>query len=96
MHEPDCTEEELCTPADARWLDSFYDRIMSRKDPLAVYNEETGAHRAARAAQNRTPSRPTRSSHASQIILYGGILICFILILLAILLFVFQGSLDLF
>lgn len=23
VHEPDCTEEELCTPADTRWLDTF-------------------------------------------------------------------------
>lgn len=98
VHEPDCTEEELCTPADTQWLDAFYDRILRRKDPLAVYRERTGAHKAVSSAQAGTPSkrksRPDRSSHLSQIILYGGITIGLILIMLAILLFIFQGRLT--
>jgi hypothetical protein len=98
VHEPDCTEEELCTPADTQWLDVFYDRILRRKDPLAVYRERTGARKAVSSAQGGTPSkrksRPAGSSHLSQIILYGGITIGLILIMLAILLFIFQGSLT--
>lgn len=98
VHEPDCTEEELCTPADTQWLDAFYDRILRRKDPLAVYRERTGARKAVSSAQGGTPSkrksRPAGSSHLSPIILYGGITISLILIMLAILLFIFQGSLT--
>ena len=98
VHEPDCTEEELCTPADARWLDTFYDRIMGRKDPLAMYCA------AVRSAQDHTPSqqqgqppsRPSRSSQFSQVLLYGGIAVGVVLVILAVLLFIFQGSLDLF
>lgn len=100
VHEPDCTEEELCTPADTRWLDSFYDRIMSRRDPLAVYREQTGARKAVRSTQDGTPSkqqdRPSRSSQFSQVLLYGGIAVGVVLVILAVLLFIFQGSLNLF
>lgn len=67
-------------------------------DPLAVYRERTGARKAVSSAQDGTPSkrksRPAGSSHLSQIILYGGITIGLILIMLAILLFIFQGSLT--
>lgn len=98
VHEPDCTEEELCTPADTQWLDAFYDRILRQKDPLAVYRERTGVRKAVSSAQGGTPSkrksRPAGSPHLSPIILYGGITIGLILIMLAILLFIFQGSLT--
>ena len=98
VHEPDCTEEKMCVPADTRWLDTFYDRIMHRRDPLTVDGERTGARRSVRSAQEGTPSqqqgRPSWSSQLSQIILYGGITIGLILIMLAILLFIFQGSLN--
>lgn len=41
VHEPDCTEENMCDPEDARWLEDFYDRIMEREDPLALYRKAT-------------------------------------------------------
>lgn len=94
VHEPDCTEEELCAPADTRWLNLFYDRILHQKDPLAVYRERTGAHRTVSAAQNPTPSK--QHGHLAQILQYGGLIICIILITLAILLFVFQDSSTIF
>lgn len=63
-----------------------------------MYRERTGARKAVSSAQDGTPSkrksRPAGSSHLSQIILYGGITIGLILIMLAILLFIFQGSLT--
>jgi hypothetical protein len=27
VHEPDCTEENMCDPEDVRWLKDFYDRM---------------------------------------------------------------------
>ena len=39
VHEPDCTEENMCDPEDARWLEDFYDRIKEREDPLALYRK---------------------------------------------------------
>ena len=41
VHEPDCTEENMCDPEDARWLEDFYDRIMEQEDPLALYRKAT-------------------------------------------------------
>lgn len=41
VHEPDCTEENLCTQEDEEWLAFFYDRIMDQTDPLAMYRKTT-------------------------------------------------------
>ncbi len=41
VHDPDCEEEDLCDPADADWLEDFYDRIMDQTDPLALYRKAT-------------------------------------------------------
>ena len=38
-HNPDCTEENMCIPADEKWLKGFYKRIMEQTDPLAVYRK---------------------------------------------------------
>ena len=51
-HAPDCTEETMCTPEDAMWLDNFYSRIMRQTDPLALY-------RRATAPRTPTPSNST-------------------------------------
>ena len=34
VHEPDCSEDNMCEQDDAEWLDNFYSRIMSQTDPL--------------------------------------------------------------
>lgn len=39
VHEPDCSEETMCTPDDAIWLDNFYSRIINLTDPLALYEK---------------------------------------------------------
>ncbi len=44
VHEPDCTEENMCKPGDALWLDNFYSRIMNRTDPLALYAKASRPH----------------------------------------------------
>ena len=36
-HEPGCTEENMCDKYDVDWLRNFYDRILQRTDPLAIY-----------------------------------------------------------
>ncbi len=55
VHEPDCTEDNMCDDRDAEWLERFKERIMTGDDPLAQY------HRA------KSPSRrvPT-ASHMSR------------------------------
>lgn len=41
VHEPDCSEDDLCGPEDVEWLEDFYDRIMDQTDPLALYRKAT-------------------------------------------------------
>ncbi|MDE5569990.1 MAG: hypothetical protein K2J47_08015 [Ruminococcus sp.] len=45
VHEPDCTEENMCEPGDMQWLDNFYSRIMSTNDPLALYRKVKSLYR---------------------------------------------------
>lgn len=37
VHNINCTEQNMCTPADENWLNEFYMRIMNQTDPLALY-----------------------------------------------------------
>ena len=39
VHEPDCSEENMCTPEDELWIDDFYSRILNQTDPLALYQK---------------------------------------------------------
>lgn len=37
VHEPNCTEENMCELKDELWIDEFYQRILNCTDPLALY-----------------------------------------------------------
>lgn len=39
VHEPNCSEENMCEYGDAEWIDNFRSRIMSGADPLAQYRK---------------------------------------------------------
>ena len=65
VHEPDCTEENMCDPEAARWLEDFYDRIMDREDPLALYRkapQRTAPAYPAAAPRVYSGSEPVRHS----------------------------------
>lgn len=49
VHEPNCTEENMCEYGDSQWLDIFHSRIMSGNDPLALYRKA----RSSQALQKR-------------------------------------------
>jgi hypothetical protein len=36
-HEPDCCEENMCSPEDALWLVNFYERLLNQTDSLSLY-----------------------------------------------------------
>lgn len=40
-HDPDCTEENMCTAKDTQWIQNFHSRIMNQTDPLALYFNHT-------------------------------------------------------
>ena len=63
-HNPDCTEENMCSPADEKWLKDFYKRIMEQTDPLALYRKATARKKPTPKpkpqqpyVENRTVSR---------------------------------------
>ena len=41
VHEPNCTEENMCEVKDELWIDEFYQRILNCTDPLALYYQAT-------------------------------------------------------
>ena len=41
VHDPCCSEENMCSDADTQWVVDFYARIMNQTDPLALYREAT-------------------------------------------------------
>ena len=62
-HDPGCTEENMCAPGDAAWLESFHRRIMRCEDPLALYRKAkkqipTLTRRAWHFARNAIGSSP--------------------------------------
>ena len=48
-HEPDCSEESLCLPSDAAWIENFCTRILNSNDPLSLYRRALAEQRKARA-----------------------------------------------
>ena len=37
VHNPDCTEENMCDSNDTQWILKFYKRIMNQSDPISLY-----------------------------------------------------------
>ena len=56
VHEPDCTEDNMCEPDDAEWLESFHLRIMSASDPLSMY----------RKARNPQVTQKPKQTHSNK------------------------------
>lgn len=53
VHEPNCSEENMCKFGDAEWLERFRSRIMYATDPLALY----------RKARNPQPIQKTKQTY---------------------------------
>ena len=52
VHEPNCSEENMCTPEDTQWINNFHSRIMSSNDPLALYRKAKSRYEEHRPKQN--------------------------------------------
>lgn len=50
VHEPGRTEENMCDTEDVLWLNSFYARIMSVSDPLALYRKARSPQTTSKSA----------------------------------------------
>lgn len=60
VHEPNCTEQNMCNPNDVEWIENFYMRIMKQNDPLALYLKATKNYQTAKSKQplKIKPSQP--------------------------------------
>ena len=59
VHDPDCSEGNMCGPEDVRWIEAFHARIMNQTDPLALYR------RAVQAREAREPGIDTGTGKRS-------------------------------
>ena len=59
VHDPGCTEENMCEYGDAQWLDNFRSRIMSANDPLTLYRKARDPQPVQRPRQTYTPEPRT-------------------------------------
>ena len=57
VHDPDCSEETMCSAEDAQWLEDFYARIMTQTDPLTLYRRATQRQEGVR--ESFSPVRAT-------------------------------------
>lgn len=47
-HEPGCTEQNMCKPGDAAWIDAFCSRIVNQKDPLSLFYKAAGTSQSVK------------------------------------------------
>lgn len=86
-HEPDCTEKNMCEPADEQWLDEFYSRIINQKDPLALYQKSktsVTAHHQSHKKNKKRISKRKRKLYKTLII----IALCILAIVIAFIVYV--------
>ena len=55
VHDPDCSEENMCGPEDVRWIEDFHARIMNQTDPLAMYRRVTQGREAHEQVRDTGP-----------------------------------------
>ena len=54
VHDPNCTEENMCESVDSQWLDNFYSRIMSGSDPLTLYRKARNSRVSQKSKQTKS------------------------------------------
>ena len=55
VHDPDCSEDNMCGPEDVRWIEDFHARIMNQTDPLAMYRRVTQGREAHEQVRDTGP-----------------------------------------
>lgn len=88
-HEPGCTEENMCVPEDARWINGFYGRIINQTDPLALYRKSAKCrHVQYRRHADVRPGKHIKRKKRS----HGGLLAAAVILLaVALAMFYFYG-----
>lgn len=61
VHEPGCTEANMCEYGDAQWLDNFRSRIMASNNPLALCRKATQRSWQTYSSEPRNYTYPQHS-----------------------------------
>ncbi len=80
-HNPECSEENMCTDADTEWIDNFHSRIMNRTDPLSLYRKAVKS-RSASQKPSQKQKKKSGSTSALTIVLIALLAIIAVLIVL--------------
>lgn len=88
VHEPGCTEENMCKSGDVEWLDDFHSRIIYGNDPLSLYYNARNFQRVQQTQQTYSYERksytyPRRTSRK-----LAACLICLIYVLVIVIVIV--------
>lgn len=86
VHEPNCTEQNMCEPKDEAWLEDFYSRIMRQDDPLALYFKAVKNHQAAKSKQIHKRHHPSKAKKTIKIFAVLLPILVFIVILIKLIL----------
>lgn len=83
VHEPNCTEQNMCDIGDTMWLDNFYSRILNQTDPLALYYKATKPRTAPKSTKTHKGETPTytypqRTSDNKDLL--NKVLVCIVLL----------------
>ena len=95
VHEPGCTETNMCNRDDIQWINNFYTRMMSTSDPLALYrktirsNRKTHSSSGGKSAsrqcddsqQKGKHSRFSQESHRCGVFVWGTIIAVIVIFL---------------
>ncbi len=86
VHEPGCTEVDMCEPDDTEWINNFHSRIMTASDPLALYRKARTPKPTPRTQQTYSyePSNYTYSQRSSSPQKFAGCLTFIVGILLVV------------
>lgn len=77
VHEPDCTEANMCKAEDVVWLNQFHRRILNGTDPLALY----------RKSERLRAWRPEKKKKSSR---FGCVKFLILLVLLGVIVFLWK------
>ncbi len=98
-HDPERTEENMCSPADEKWIKAFCKRIQGQTDPLALYRAARKSKTAAKPKaafqqphiENRTYAQLAQKSRKDKKEKNGGgLFLTFALLLILLLLVLVQ------
>ena len=59
VHDPSCSEENMCSDADTQWIVDFHARIMNQTDPLSLYHQATRPRPISKPVARPIQSTPT-------------------------------------